>query len=57
MGDTNNKEGVGLGLALSKGLVESVGGALTLEETPGGGLTAVVELPIARDLDTPKENK
>lgn len=47
LGDVNNKEGVGLGLALSKGLVEALGGKLTLEETPGGGLTVVVSIPIA----------
>lgn len=51
LGDVNNKEGVGLGLALSKGLVEAIGGILTLEETPGGGLTVVVDIPVAKDLD------
>ncbi len=51
LGDVNNKEGVGLGMALSKGLVEAVGGTLTLEETPGGGLTAVVDIPVAKKLD------
>ena len=49
LGDSNNREGVGLGLALSKGLIEAIGGNLTLEETPGGGLTVVVSLPIAHD--------
>ena len=47
LGDVNNKVGVGLGLALSKGLVEAIGGNLVLEETPGGGLTVVVSIPIA----------
>ena len=51
LGDVNNKEGVGLGMALSKGLVEAVGGTLTLEETPGGGLTAVVSIPVAQKLE------
>ena len=36
-----------VGLALSRGLVESMGGTLTPEETPGGGLTMVIELPAA----------
>lgn len=53
MGDVNNKEGVGLGLALSKGLVEAIGGILTLEETPGGGLTVVIDIPIAQESDAP----
>jgi hypothetical protein len=38
---------VGLGLALSRGLTEAMGGTLTPEETPGGGLTMVVSLPTA----------
>lgn len=37
--------GLGLGLALSRGLVEAMGGDLLLEETPGGGLTLVISLP------------
>jgi two-component system sensor histidine kinase KdpD len=37
-------EGVGLGLAVAKGFVEAMGGELTLEDTPGGGVTAVISL-------------
>jgi two-component system, OmpR family, sensor histidine kinase KdpD len=40
--------GVGLGLAIARGFVEAMHGTLTLDDTPGGGLTAVVALPIAR---------
>ena len=47
LGDTDNTTGVGLGLALSRGLTEAMGGTLTAEETPGGGLTMVVSLPAA----------
>jgi two-component system sensor histidine kinase KdpD len=47
LGDTDNNSGVGLGLALSRGLTEAMGGTLTLEDTPGGGLTMVVTLPAA----------
>lgn len=46
LGDTDNATGLGLGLALSKGFAEGMGGALTPEDTPGGGLTMVVSLPI-----------
>ncbi|MFC4244032.1 DUF4118 domain-containing protein [Gryllotalpicola reticulitermitis] len=46
-GDTDNSTGIGLGLALSRGFVEGMGGTLDAEDTPGGGLTMVVELPSA----------
>ena len=39
--------GVGLGLAISRGFVEAMGGELTVEDTPGGGTTMVISLPIA----------
>jgi two-component system sensor histidine kinase KdpD len=47
LGDTDNTTGVGLGLALSRGLTEAMGGALTADDTPGGGLTMTVSLPAA----------
>jgi two-component system sensor histidine kinase KdpD len=47
LGDRDNATGVGLGLALSRGLVEAMGGTLTPENTPGGGLTMTISLPIA----------
>lgn len=51
LGDTDNLTGLGLGLALSKGFVEGMGGTLDTEETPGGGLTMVVTLPVAAERD------
>ncbi|MGP9023077.1 ATP-binding protein [Streptomyces sp. BR1] len=47
LGDTDNTTGVGLGLALSRGLTEAMAGTLTPEDTPGGGLTMVLSLPAA----------
>jgi two-component system sensor histidine kinase KdpD len=45
LGDTDNTTGVGLGLALARGFTEAMGGTLTAEETPGGGLTMAITLP------------
>ncbi len=47
LGDTDNTVGLGLGLALSKGFAEGMGGTLTPDDTPGGGLTMVISLPVA----------
>ncbi|WP_035849102.1 sensor histidine kinase [Kitasatospora azatica] len=44
-GDAPRGAGVGLGLAVARGFVEAMGGTLTAEDTPGGGLTMVVSLP------------
>jgi two-component system sensor histidine kinase KdpD len=45
LGDTDNTTGVGLGLALARGLSEAMGATLDPEDTPGGGLTMVLSLP------------
>jgi two-component system, OmpR family, sensor histidine kinase KdpD len=49
LGDTDNTTGVGLGLALSRGLTEAMGGTLTADDTPGGGLTMTVSVPVATE--------
>ncbi len=46
LGDRDTTVGVGLGLAVARGLAEALGGGLEPEETPGGGLTMVVVLPM-----------
>ena len=46
LGDQDMTTGVGLGLAVARGFVEAVGGSLTASETPGGGLTMTVRLPV-----------
>lgn len=43
--DDTTSTGLGLGLALSRGLVEAMAGSLDLEDTPGGGLTVAIALP------------
>ena len=45
LGDTDNTTGVGLGLALSRGLTEAMDGTLTAEDTPGGGLAIIISTP------------
>ena len=44
-GDTPDGQGVGLGLSIAQGFVDAMGGSLTLDDTPGGGLTATIILP------------
>jgi two-component system sensor histidine kinase KdpD len=45
LGDQDGGSGVGLGLAVARGFVEAMGGRLSMDATPGGGLTAVIDLP------------
>ncbi|TWP36398.1 ATP-binding protein [Leekyejoonella antrihumi] len=45
-GDSPRGTGVGLGLAVAKGLTEAMDGSVTAADTPGGGLTMTVELPV-----------
>lgn len=49
MGDTDNNAGIGLGLALTKGFVEGMGGTLVADDTPAGGLTMVLALPVDQE--------
>ncbi|PZF61725.1 histidine kinase [Curtobacterium sp. MCBD17_013] len=50
LGDTDNDTGLGLGLALARGFIEAMDGSVEVDDTPGGGLTVVVRLPIAGHL-------
>ncbi len=50
LGDVPNGDGLGLGLAVARGLTEAMTGTLTAEDTPGGGLTMVIDLPSSHDV-------
>jgi signal transduction histidine kinase len=41
--------GLGLGLYIARGIVTSHAGSIDVEDTPGGGATFVVELPLATE--------
>jgi signal transduction histidine kinase len=43
---TSGEESSGLGLAISKQIVEAHGGKLSFEDNPDGGTTFIVELPL-----------
>jgi signal transduction histidine kinase len=45
--DKHARSGVGLGLAIAKGIVEAHGGAIRVENAPGGGTCLAFTLPIA----------
>jgi two-component system sensor histidine kinase KdpD len=47
LGDAPKGSGVGLGLAVARGLTHAQSGSLDAEDTPGGGLTMVITLPVA----------
>ncbi len=44
LGDHDNTTGVGLGMSVARGFVEAMGGTIAATDTPGGGLTVVVDL-------------
>jgi two-component system sensor histidine kinase KdpD len=47
LGDRTADGGLGLGLAIARGFTEAMGGTVTPQDTPGGGLTMTVALPVA----------
>lgn len=46
LGDAPRGAGVGLGLAVARGLAEAVGATIEVDDTPGGGLTMVLSVPM-----------
>jgi two-component system sensor histidine kinase KdpD len=52
LGDNDNTSGVGLGLSVARGFVEAMGGSISVADTPGGGLTVVLELAAPESVTT-----
>ncbi|WP_031745200.1 ATP-binding protein, partial [Mycobacterium tuberculosis] len=44
-----NTTGVGLGMSVARGFVEAMGGTISATDTPGGGLTVVIDLAAPED--------
>lgn len=44
LGDVPDLDGVGLGLAVARGFTEAMNGSIFTDDTPGGGLTVIIEL-------------
>ena len=51
LGDRSGGAGVGLGLAVARGFLDAMGCSLRLEDTEGGGLTAVVTMPSGDEIE------
>jgi two-component system sensor histidine kinase KdpD len=49
LGDVPQQDGVGLGLAVARGFTEAMNGTIATEETPGGGLTFVLDFAATGD--------
>ena len=55
MSRTRDTGGSGLGLSIVKAIVENHHGTISVHETPGGGATFRIDLPISETGDSPAE--
>lgn len=53
LGDQDTSSGVGLGLSVAKGFVDAMGGTIQATDTPGGGLTVLIELAAPPQVSAP----
>jgi two-component system sensor kinase FixL len=54
---TTKREGLGVGLAISRTIIQSCGGTLMYRDNPAGGAVFVVELPAAKEEDFDREQQ
>jgi two-component system sensor kinase FixL len=54
---TTKRDGLGVGLAISRTIIQSCGGSLTYRDNPAGGATFVVELPAAQEEDNEQKQE
>jgi C4-dicarboxylate-specific signal transduction histidine kinase len=54
---TTKRDGLGVGLAISRTIVQSCGGSLTYRDNPAGGAIFAVELPAAKDEDVEQDQE
>jgi C4-dicarboxylate-specific signal transduction histidine kinase len=54
---TTKLEGLGVGLAISRTIVQACGGSLSYYDNPGGGAIFVIDLPGAADPEREAESK
>ena len=52
---TTKREGLGVGLAISRTIVQSCGGTLTYRDNPAGGAIFSVDLPCGKESDSEQE--
>jgi two-component system, OmpR family, sensor histidine kinase KdpD len=52
LGDRSNDAGVGLGLAIARGFIDAMGARLSLDDTPGSGLTMTIRLHVSDETDS-----
>jgi len=52
---TTKREGLGVGLAISRTIVQSCGGTLTYRDNPAGGAVFAVDLPSAQEDDSERQ--
>ena len=55
--ETTKREGLGVGLAISRTIIQSCGGTLTYRDNPVGGAVFAVDLPSAKDDDSERQQE